>query len=192
MSSTQKGLNMKCADWRDRKQKGKAISNQMADVTYCMQQDCQQSMETVSCRFTDDNGFCYTDSGQEFCKKNRPHSLCKDLGPGATSTNLAGAGAWAPLKDKPTYDSTGALANSEQHFSCACFKNCNFKKDSVKVVYCDTAKGAPFKVLQILAHAVGQRLQNAHFSLTHEADFRRGVAGGRACGVTTRSGGHDN
>lgn len=158
MSSSEQGLNMKCKDWRDRKSKGKSIGNQMADVTYCMAQDCEQSLEKVSCRYTDENGFCYTDSGQSFCSKNRPHSKCKDLGPGATSTNLAGKGAWAPLKDKPTFDKDGKLQNSEPHFSCACWKKCYFKNNKVKDVYCDTASGAPFKVLQRHAHAVGQWL----------------------------------
>ena len=135
-----------------------------------MAQDCEQSMEKVSCRFTDENGFCYTDSGQGFCEKNRPHSKCKDLGPAVTSTNLGGKGTWEPIKDKATYGKDGKLASSEPHFSCACWKKCYFKNKSVKAVYCDTDGGAPFKVCQHTCCTLQMWWRNCICSRTFECD----------------------
>jgi len=146
MSSSQKGLNIKCANWRDRKKK--SLSQQMGLFTYCMQQDCEQSMEKVGCRYTDENNFCYTDSGQNFCKQNAGHSKCNDLGAAAQPSNKDGKGAWAPVTDGITYDTKGALQKSEPHFHCACYKGCVFSSSSKAMeVKCDTDGGAPFKVL---------------------------------------------
>jgi hypothetical protein len=47
---------------------------------YCMQQDCEQSLEEVGCRFTDADQHCYTNPGQLFCSQNIGHPDCHDLG----------------------------------------------------------------------------------------------------------------
>ena len=39
-------------------------------MAYCMAQDCVQSMESVTCRYTDPNRLCYTNVGQGFCAEN--------------------------------------------------------------------------------------------------------------------------
>jgi hypothetical protein len=155
MSSSQKGLNIKCANWRDRKKK--PLNQQMGLFTYCMQQDCEQSMEAVGCRYTDGNNFCYTDSGQNFCKQNAGHSKCNDLGAAAQPSNKDGKGAWAPVTDGITYDKKGALQKSEPHFHCACYKGCVFSSSSkVMKVKCDTDGGAPFKVGKLAGTPLGR------------------------------------
>ena len=141
---TSKGINMQCKKWRDRDKK--TLQQQMKFFAYCMEQDCAQSMEKISCRFTDENGFCYTDSGQTFCSKHPGHSKCTDLGVEAMSNNLDGKGTWEPIKDKPTYDKSGKLQTSEPHFHCACWKKCVFNKNSITSFRCDQAGGGPIKV----------------------------------------------
>lgn len=140
MPAGQKGINMDCSKWRDKTKV--MLTDQMKLIVGCMQQDCEQSMETVSCRFLDPNGFCYTDSGQKWCNDNKPHSLCKDLGEAALSTNLGGKGAWAPAEDMATY---GKYAVTD-HFTCSCAKKCVFKNNKVDNALCDTAKGGPINV----------------------------------------------
>jgi hypothetical protein len=55
-------------------------SQQMKLQASCMQQDCEQSMEEVGCRFTDADHHCYTNPGQLFCSQNIGHPDCHDLG----------------------------------------------------------------------------------------------------------------
>lgn len=144
MPTTAKGINNDCAKWRDRSKK--PLRDQMKNYVYCMQQDCMQSMEAVSCRFLDPHGFCYTDSGQKFCEANKPHSLCTDLGAEALSTNLGGKGAWAPSLDVSTYGSDGSLETSKPHFTCSCAKKCVWYKGELTRARCDIKKGGPIKV----------------------------------------------
>eukprot|EP00802_Teleaulax_amphioxeia_P000724 Tamp_00724.p1 GENE.Tamp_00724~~Tamp_00724.p1 ORF type:complete len:968 (+),score=193.40 Tamp_00724:245-2905(+) len=126
MSSSAKGLNSECAKWRDNKDgKGKDLSlqAQLRQFAYCMQQDCAQSMEQVTCRYTDGNRLCYTNVGQIFCKEHVPHSMCQDLGEAAGDpTNLVGDGAWAPRQNVPVFGSASLIDSTP--YNCLCLKNC--------------------------------------------------------------------
>jgi len=142
MPSTAKGLNIKCANWRDQKER-KSKNQQEKMQAYCMQQDCEQSMEEVGCRFTDADQHCYTDSGQFFCSQHLGHPDCHDLGADAAYPNEAGPGTWAPVQDVPLY---GAAAG-EAPYSCVCLKHCQHYSGSTQVKYrCATNVGGPIKV----------------------------------------------
>jgi hypothetical protein len=60
-------------------------------------QDCIQSMNPQTCRYTDPNRLCYTLPGQGWCAEaaNAGHPGCKDLGAEVTAANLNGPGTWA-------------------------------------------------------------------------------------------------
>jgi len=70
---------------------------QMKQMAYCMAQDCEQSLEAVSCRYTAPSGLCYTNPGQGWCAENAYNSDCLDRGAESTAANLDGPGAWVPL-----------------------------------------------------------------------------------------------
>ena len=130
MADSMKGLNMECAKWRNNKDgvgKGNNLSlkNQLRQMAYCMQQDCQRSMDAgvKGCRFTDANRLCYSVPGQVFCLEHAPHSMCNDLGePAGDTSNIDGPGTWEPLLSVPVFG-TAALTSSTP-YSCNCFKNC--------------------------------------------------------------------
>ena len=70
----------------------------LAQLTWLQsRQDCVQSLEAITCRYTDPNRLCYTDVGQHWCaeEENAGHPGCQDLGAEVTGTNLDGPGAWA-------------------------------------------------------------------------------------------------
>lgn len=129
MYASLKGLNMECSKWRNNKDgvgngNNLSLKDQLAQMAYCMQQDCAQSMEGIACRYTDENRLCYTDPGQIFCQDNAPHPNCQDLGEQAGDpTNLDGDGAWAPKQDVPVFGSA-ALTAAAPTYACNCLKNC--------------------------------------------------------------------
>jgi hypothetical protein len=122
------GLNMECSKWRDNKdgvgnKPNLQLYNQMKQMAYCMQQDCVQSLEAITCRYVDENHLCYTNPGQLFCAEHPGHSKCIDLGAGVTATNLDGPGAWAPKEGVPVFG-TDASAAGKPPYECVCYKNC--------------------------------------------------------------------
>jgi len=121
------GLNSECAKWRDNKagtgnKPNLSLKNQKKQMAFCMAQDCQQSMEAVSCRYTDPNRLCYTNVGQLFCSAHPGHSACQDLGAEVIGTNVGGPGTWEPLVSVPVFGSAAAAAPGP--YQCVCLKNC--------------------------------------------------------------------
>ena len=82
-----------------------SAAGQMKQMAYCMAQDCAQSMEQVTCRFVDANGFCYTDSGQAWCTENTPNTACHDNGL---------EGTWVPKANVPFFGSAAAAAKARR------------------------------------------------------------------------------
>jgi len=128
MQSDDKGLNSECGKWRDNKnglgsKKNLQLGNQMKQMAYCMAQDCAQSMEQITCRYTDESRLCYTNPGQIFCKNHAGHSKCQDMGAAVTKENLADPGAWAPLTSVPVFGSDPSSVGKSP-YGCVCFKNC--------------------------------------------------------------------
>jgi hypothetical protein len=77
-------LNNECAKWRDGDNQLK--SKQLYNMVKCMQQDCAQSMEEITCDYvtpesggTAKAGLCYTNPGQIFCKENPTSPDCKKV-----------------------------------------------------------------------------------------------------------------
>jgi len=127
MPAGARGLNMECGKWRDNSagtgsKPDLSLPNQMKQMAYCMAQDCVQSLEEVTCRYTDPNRLCYTNVGQLFCAEHPLHSLCQDLGEEVTGANQDGPGTWTPLEAVPVFGSAAAAAPGP--FSCVCLKNC--------------------------------------------------------------------
>ncbi|EKX47853.1 hypothetical protein GUITHDRAFT_106403 [Guillardia theta CCMP2712] len=110
------------AGWINRK-------SQAAYMSWCMEQDCSQSLETASnwhpyagCRYVDANGFCMKyESAQEYCVKNPENIYCKDGGLKWALQPLGNAShqpsQWYPKSDVSYYDSS-------KTFSCSCLKQC--------------------------------------------------------------------
>jgi len=108
-----------------------------------MQQDCEQSLEEIGCRFTDADHHCYTNPGQLFCNEHIGHPDCHDLGEAAAFPNVGGEGAWAPVDDFAFY----GQAAGEPHARCVCLKHCQHYSGSTLVKYrCATSEGGPIKV----------------------------------------------
>jgi hypothetical protein len=125
------GLNVECAKWRDNRAGTGAKPSlvwqlQMKQMAYCMQQDCIQSMNPQTCRYTDPNRLCYTLPGQGWCAEaaNAGHPGCKDLGAEVTAANLNGPGTWAPLVEVPVWGPALASAPAPT-YACNCFKKCS-------------------------------------------------------------------
>jgi len=127
------GLNIRCADWRD-KADTFAEAKQITFLTECMQQDCVQSLEgnnpsksnEVGCRYTDANGFCYhSGATQMWCKDNSDDDRCIDGG-AAWATPALGSAPAAPSSWMPVanYPMRGAAKESGKVVSCSCMKNC--------------------------------------------------------------------
>jgi len=128
-------LNSECGKWRDNAagvgdDNDLSARGQMQQMAYCMAQDCAQSMEEVSCRYTDENGLCYTNPGQGWCQdyfartgQNAGNSQCVDHGDEMGPDNLDGPGTWEPLDSVPLFGSA-ALSTQPPRFTCNCFKNC--------------------------------------------------------------------
>jgi len=121
------GLNYECSKWRDNNagtgnKPDLSLNNQKKQMAYCMAQDCQQSMEAVSCRYTDPNRLCYSSEGQLFCSANPGHSACQDLGAEVTGTNVDGPGTWEPMVSVPVFGS--AASEAPGPYQCVCLKNC--------------------------------------------------------------------
>lgn len=128
MPAGAKSLNSECGKWRDNSagtgaKPNLSWKNQMKQMAYCMSQDCAQSLEGVTCRYTDPNRLCYTNVGQLFCEEHPGHSLCQDLGEGVTAANLDGPGAWEPLTSVAVFGADAAAAPAPT-YGCVCFKNC--------------------------------------------------------------------
>ena len=149
MSASDKGLYSECAKWRDNKdgvglKNNLALRKQMAQMAFCMQQDCQASLSASrTCRWTDGNRLCYSMVGQAFCGKNIPNSACQDLGKAAGDvTNFGGDGTWVPLTSVKVYGSAALLASSP--FTCNCFKGCAHYtgNDKLKKYRCTNATPA--------------------------------------------------
>ena len=94
MPAGARGLNMDCSNWRDQVNEGK--SKQLQSMIRCMQQDCAQSLEAITCDYvtpeaggTANAGLCYTNPGQIFCKENPTSPDCKRVA------------KWMPVKNIP-------------------------------------------------------------------------------------------
>jgi hypothetical protein len=85
---------MNCAKWLG--QGNQVKSKQLKNMVICMQEDCAQSLEAITCDYvtpeaggTANAGLCYTNPGQIFCKENPTSPDCKRVA------------KWMPVKNIP-------------------------------------------------------------------------------------------
>jgi len=145
------GLNIRCADFRD-KAATFAEQKQNDYITKCMEQDCVQSLEggnsnradEVGCRYTDANGFCYhSGSTQMWCKDNSDDARCIDGGTLWAIPELGSApgapSAWTPVANFPLRGAANAVV-----VSCSCMKNCGCSHSSKESkCFCSDADQQP-------------------------------------------------
>jgi len=118
------GLNSDCAKWRDQGSKSKG--DQLENMVGCMNQDCAQSMEEITCDFVtpetggeENAGLCYTNPGQVFCVDHPTSPDCKRRA------------TWTPVKDiafRGESPRAGSGVTAEGTFSCVCAKKCAYWK----------------------------------------------------------------